>query len=147
MVPENLCGESDARWVYSKQRRKSGARNEPILDSVINVHFINMVFSKIKESLPPVEKVKIYIEGLCHSMGAKTCPESDEGKMVGAQKLYILEEYYKNQCTSGDLAIIELNQDIGDHGAVLSTDPKVPTSGNFMVSGFGKDRGCFFLIC
>lgn len=87
----------------------------------------------------------MYIEGLCHEYDGKSCPEADAGRLVAAKTLYILSEYYQKNCTSGDLAIIELAEVIGDHGATLSDSKDLPTSGDFMVSGFGADRNKKFI--
>uniref|UniRef100_A0AC34FA67 Peptidase S1 domain-containing protein n=1 Tax=Panagrolaimus sp. ES5 TaxID=591445 RepID=A0AC34FA67_9BILA len=83
--------------------------------------------------------LKVWIEGICHNYQDKTCPEEDEGKEISAKTLYVLEEYYKTNCTSGDLAIVELADVIGDHGSKLSESLELPTSGDFMLSGFGED--------
>lgn len=102
-------------------------------------------YSIITTSIQPPSNLQIYIEGLCNPFENQLCAEEDIGKLVTAKNLYILKEYYQNGCKSGDLAIIELNENIGDHGAKLSTEKNSPISGDYMVSGFGKDRKIFIL--
>uniref|UniRef100_A0AC35FH00 Peptidase S1 domain-containing protein n=1 Tax=Panagrolaimus sp. PS1159 TaxID=55785 RepID=A0AC35FH00_9BILA len=99
--------------------------------------------STIKALLPPPNKIQVYIEGICYSKEGAPCEKKDEGKAIAATSLHILTEYYTKKCTSGDLAIIELADVIGDHGAKLSTNPELPQTGKFMVSGFGYDRMLF----
>uniref|UniRef100_A0A914Y750 Peptidase S1 domain-containing protein n=1 Tax=Panagrolaimus superbus TaxID=310955 RepID=A0A914Y750_9BILA len=95
--------------------------------------------SKIKDAIPTPAQLQINIEGICHTFKGKACPELDVGRLVSAKTVYILKEYYQKNCTSGDLAIIELAEVVGDHGATLSESLELPTSGDFTLSGFGED--------
>uniref|UniRef100_A0A914XVQ2 Peptidase S1 domain-containing protein n=1 Tax=Panagrolaimus superbus TaxID=310955 RepID=A0A914XVQ2_9BILA len=95
--------------------------------------------SKIKDVISAPAQLQVNIEGTCHNYDSKTCPKSDVGRLVSAKTVYILKEYYQKKCTSGDLAIIELAEVIGDHGATLSESLELPTSGDFTLSGFGED--------
>uniref|UniRef100_A0A914P5C1 Peptidase S1 domain-containing protein n=1 Tax=Panagrolaimus davidi TaxID=227884 RepID=A0A914P5C1_9BILA len=94
---------------------------------------------KVKAAIPHPAKLQVHIEGICHSYEGKKCAPEDEGKLIGVKTLYILQEYYNKNCTSGDLAILELSEVIGDHGATISDSIELPTSGDFVVSGFGED--------
>uniref|UniRef100_A0A0N4ZP43 Peptidase S1 domain-containing protein n=1 Tax=Parastrongyloides trichosuri TaxID=131310 RepID=A0A0N4ZP43_PARTI len=68
----------------------------------------------------PKYGITVEYDGGCSST-KKTCPQNNAMKKIGVEKIYIHNEYIKTNCKEADLAILELNDEIGNRGIILNT--------------------------
>uniref|UniRef100_A0A0K0DSH0 Peptidase S1 domain-containing protein n=1 Tax=Strongyloides stercoralis TaxID=6248 RepID=A0A0K0DSH0_STRER len=87
-------------------------------------HCENNLREHLKHLVIPVRRIRVEYDTYCASV-KHDCPGKEHSKFARVKKMYIHNSYVDYNCQEGDLAILELDQDIGDRAMGVNTNKYV----------------------